>query len=163
MPPLGSTPVAVKVTLAALTIGLAGLEVAKIDGDVPGGGTVTATVKVVVLGCEVLPPPTVKEKPRLSGEETTGAINVAVGLLGLMMVTRGSPGFTICVHWNGPFDGVLPVELRVTSVPAVIGVVEPLKLATACDIPPGVLLREQTTAGTTSSGKGLSCPMVCVC
>jgi hypothetical protein len=158
VPPLGSTPVAVRVTAEALGTGLAGAELAKTDGAVPGGGGTIGTLKVVVFAVVVLPPPTVKEKPRLNGAPTTGAIKVAVALVGLMMVTCGSPGFTICAHWNGPLTGVLPAELRVTVVPAVIGVVEPLKLATAFARPPGGVLGEQPTAGVTLSGNGLSCP-----
>ena len=121
MPPFGSIPVAVRVTLVALGTGLAGAELAKTDGAVPAGGTTTGTKNVVVLGVVVLPPPTVSEKPRLSGAPTTGATKEAVGLVGLMMVTCGSPGLTTCAHRNGPLTGVLPAELRVTIVPAVIG------------------------------------------
>jgi hypothetical protein len=150
------------VTLAALATGLDGVEVAETDGAVPAGGAAIGMVNVVVLGCVVLPPPTVSEKPRLRGALTTGATNVAVGLVGFVMVTTGSPGLTICAHRNGPFSGVLPAELRVTSVPAVIGVAELVKLATACDEAPGVLFGEQLAAGVASSGNGLSCPIVCV-
>src|SRR5262249_42526326 len=105
----------------------------------------------------------VSEKPRLRpAGPTTGAMKVAVGLVGLTIVTTGSPGFITCVHRNGPLTGVLPAELRVTVVPAVIGLAEPLKLATACAIPPGTLFGEQEIAGVTSSGNGLSWPTVCV-
>src|SRR5689334_14958438 len=49
VPPLGSTPVAVRVTGAALRTGLAGAAVAKTDGAVPGGGGTIGTLKVVVF------------------------------------------------------------------------------------------------------------------
>jgi hypothetical protein len=132
LPPFGSTPVAFKVTIDAPSpVTGFGVAVALTDGGVPAGGTAIGTVMVVVDGLVVLLPPTVNEKVRFSGAATTGAVKVAVAALALVIVMTGSPGFTICCHWKGPFVGVLPVELRVTIAPAWIGVFVELKLATA--------------------------------
>src|SRR5690242_18205989 len=162
VPPFGSTPVAFNVTdeVPSPVTGL-GVAVALTEGGVPAGGTAIGTVTVVVDGLVVLAPPTVKENVRLSGDATTGAVNVAVAAVALLMVMIGSPGLTICCHWNGPFVGVLPVEFRATSVPAVIGVAAAVKLATA-------LARfwfaplQVDAAGAALSGHGFSWPMNCV-
>src|SRR5262249_46746020 len=83
-------------------------------------------------------------------------------LVGLTMVTIGSPALTLCAHRNGPLTGVLPAELRVTEVPAVIGVTGAVKLATAFAALPGAVLGVQPMAGVTSSGNGFNRPIDCV-
>ena len=123
-PPVGSTPLAVRVTVAPLLATVVGapfmVATRATDGGVPGGGGMTGTDTVAVEGAVVFPPPTVSWKLRLSGEDTTGAMNVALALAGFVIVTSGSPGLTICTQANGPFAGELPLEVSVTLVPAVI-------------------------------------------
>src|SRR2546430_1989974 len=63
-------------------------------------------------------PPTINEKLRFCGPATVGATKVALALVGLLMVTIGSPGFTTWAHWNGPVGGVLAEPSSVTVIPA---------------------------------------------
>src|SRR6185312_14775455 len=131
VPPEGSTPVALSVTNVLLATGLAGDALANTEGGVPGGGTAIGTATTEIAGVVVLPPPTVNWKVRFSGVATTGAMNVAVGEFGLVMVTNGSPGLTSWIQANGPLMGVLPVELSETRVPATIGVATAVNVARA--------------------------------
>src|SRR3954451_6393115 len=97
-----------------------------------------------------------------NGAATTGATKLAVAALGLVIVMIGSPGLTICCHWNGPFVGVLPVELSVTVIPAVIFVAVGLKVASALALFLFAALQALAGGAATLSGHGLSWPMYCV-
>ncbi len=102
------------------TGGPANEAVALAAGGVFGGGITIGTSNVAVADCGTIPPwpPTINEKLRFCGPATTGATNVAWTLVGLLMVTIGSPGLTTCAHWNGPVGGVLAVPSSVTVIPA---------------------------------------------
>src|SRR5579859_1350890 len=128
-PLAGSTAEAVRVTPAALlgTVmvvpltagGPANEAVALTAGGVFGGAITIGTV--TLAGAENgtrLPSPTISWNVRFCGPATTGAANVAFAAVGLLIVTIGSPGLTICVHWNGPVGGVLAVPSSVTVTPA---------------------------------------------
>lgn len=153
-PLAGSTALAVSVTAEPLATGLAGAELAVTVGGVPGGGTMigTSTVAGAEAGVNASPP-TINWKARFCGPATTGAMKVALALLAFVMVTTGSPGFTICVQANGPVGGVLAVPSRVTVTPANggFGVDEKTGRATEVKLP-GV----HVSGGSVSSGKGLS-------
>src|ERR1041384_3435084 len=162
VPPFGSTPLAARVTVLAPspTTGF-GFAFAVTPGGVLGGATLMGTDRLAVDGVFTPACPTVSCKVRLSGAATAGAMNVAVALSGLVMVMIGSPVLTTCCQWNGPASGKLPRELSVTSVPAITGVAEAVKLATAWAAlgSPGT----QAWAGgaATLSGQGLSWPTNC--
>src|SRR5437660_6543611 len=96
LPPFGSTPVAFNVTIDVPSpVTGFGVAVALTAGGVPAGGTPIGTTSVVVAGFVVLPPPTDSWIVMFNGAATTGAANVAVAELGLVIVMIGSPGFTI--------------------------------------------------------------------
>ena len=146
---------AVSVTGAPLATGFAGAEVAVTAGGVPGGAVATGTKTFAVAGSVVLLPPTVSWNVSVVGEATTGATNVAVALVAFVMVTSGSPGLTICSHRNGPFTGLLPAELSVTTVPVETGPGAGEKLPTAVAVAVTPLV-EQLDTGRTASGKGFN-------
>ena len=122
MPPAGSTPLALSATFVPLATGFAGIELALIDGAAGAAGGAIGTVTVAVAGVVELLPPTLTWKVRLVLLATIGAEKLVVINEGVPSETTGSPGFTICVHVNGPFAGLLPAALKVTAVPATIGV-----------------------------------------
>jgi hypothetical protein len=103
-------------------MGVAGIELALIDGGAGAAGGAIGTVTVAVAGVVELLPPTLTWKVRLVLLATVGAEKLVVISEGVPSETTGSPGFTICVHVNGPFAGELPAALNVTAVPAMIGV-----------------------------------------
>src|SRR5947209_8645688 len=93
-----------------------GLTLAVTPGAEPAGATLIGTIRLA-MEAVWLTPPTVNWKLIDTGAATLGATKVAVALLGLLMVTTGSPGFMICAQTNGPADGKLPLELSATRVP----------------------------------------------
>ena len=121
VPFAGSTPLADSVTVVKLATGLAGLELALTDGVAAPGGGAIGTLTVAVSGVVVFPPPTVTWKVRFLFAATAGALNVEVIALEVESVTAGSPLFTICFQAYGPSLGVLPAAVKVTCVPATIG------------------------------------------
>jgi hypothetical protein len=110
------------VTLVPLATGFTGAELAFTDGGAGAAGGAIGTVTVAVAGVVELLPPTLTWKVRFVLPATVGAVKVEVSADGVLSVTVGSPGFTICVQVNGPLVGVLPAALNVTCVPATIGV-----------------------------------------
>src|SRR5256885_168578 len=98
----GSMAVAVSVTRAALATLFAGAEVAVSTGEVLAGALAIGISTFAVARLVVLFPPTVSWKVSVVGAATTGAVTVAVEAFAFVIVTRGSPGFTICCHANGP-------------------------------------------------------------
>ena len=122
MPPAGSTPLALNVTFVPLATGFAGDELAFTDGGAGATGGAMGTVTVAVAGVVELVPPTLTWKVKLVLLATVGAEKLVVISEGVPSETTGSPGFTICIHVNGPFEGVLPAALKVTAVPATMGV-----------------------------------------
>jgi hypothetical protein len=122
VPPAGSTPLALRVTFVPLATGFAGAELAFTDGGAGAAGGAIGTVTIAVAGVVELLPPTLTWKVRLVLLATVGAVKLVVINEGVPSETAGSPGFMICVHVNGPFEGVLPAALNVTAVPATIGV-----------------------------------------
>ena len=116
VPPFGSTPVAFNVMMDVPSpIAGFGLALADTPGAVSGGVIAIGTETLAVEGVLIPAVPTVSWNVRLSGLATTGATKLAVAPVGLLMVTIGSPAFTICVHTNGPATGKLPCELSVTT------------------------------------------------
>src|SRR5579859_5944669 len=114
-PPAGSTPVALSDTDAPLgtvmvvpvTVaggvgnpgvttgaGFVQLATALTDGGVFGGAITTGTIKLAGAdsGTLLLCPPTTNENVRFCAPATDGTTNVACALVGLLMVTIGSPG-----------------------------------------------------------------------
>src|SRR5262249_3394759 len=89
LPPAGEIALAVSVTAAPLATGLIGVEVAVTAIGVFGAAASIGTITLAKPAMVVLFPPTVRRKVRLVGEATTGATKVAIGALGLMMVTIG--------------------------------------------------------------------------
>src|SRR5690349_16414948 len=154
VPFAGSTAVAVNVTTAPLETGSAGDELALTTGGVPGGGTTIGTTTVAGDEAGVNPsPPTIKRKARFCGPATTGATKVALALFAFVMVTTGSPGFTIWLHANGPVGGVLVEPSSVTVTPANGGFGVDVKTGRATELKlPGV----HVSGGSVSSGNGLS-------
>ena len=94
-PPAGSMAAALRVTWAPLATLFAGEDVAVTAGGVVGGAVAIGTSKFAVAAFVVLFPPTVSWKVKVVGAATTGATNVVVGWFGFVIVTNGSPGFTI--------------------------------------------------------------------
>src|SRR6185312_1632694 len=109
VPPLGSTPAAVRV-MSEVPSPIAGLgfALAVTPGGVFGGATLIGTVTVAIEGVFTPAWPTVSWNVRLTGADTAGAMNVAVELFGLVIVTCGSTVFTVRIHANGPASGKLP-------------------------------------------------------
>jgi hypothetical protein len=122
VPPAGSTPLAFNVTFVPLATGFAGAEPALTDGGAGAAGGAIGTVTIAVAGVVELLPPTLTWKVRLVLLATVGAVKLVVINEGVPSEIVGSPGFMICVHVNGPFEGVLPAALNVTAVPAMMGV-----------------------------------------
>lgn len=108
--------------MAPLATGFTGAELALMEGGAGAAGGAIGTVTVAIAGVVELFPPTLTWNVRFVLLATVGAVKVAVSADGVPSVTAGSPAFTIWVHVNGPFVGVLPAALNVTSVPATIGV-----------------------------------------
>src|ERR1051326_5355380 len=157
VPPAGSTAVAVNVTAAPLATGFAGDELVVTTGGALAGGTTIGTITVAGAEAGTNPsPPTINWKLRFCGPTTVGAMNVALALFGLLMVTTGSPGLMICDQVKGPVVGVLAVPSSVTVTPANggFGFEENVGRATDVNVP-GM----QVSGGTTSSGKGVSWPL----
>lgn len=109
-------------TADPLETGLAGLALTLTDGRAGAAGGAIGTVTVAVAGVVELLPPTLTWKVRFVLLATVGAVKLVVINEGVPSETAGSPGFMICVHVNGPPEGVLPAALNVTAVPATIGV-----------------------------------------
>jgi hypothetical protein len=126
-------------------------------GGVFGGGITIGTSSVAVADCGTIPPwpPTINEKLRFCGPATVGVTKLARALVGLLMVTIGSPGLTTCAHWNGPVGGVLAVPSSVTVMPANGGFGFEVNWgrATVANVP-GM----QVSGGSVLSGKGFNCP-----
>lgn len=117
---------------------------------------------MAVAGVVEFVPPTVTWKVRFVSALTVGAVNVVVGEVGVFSVTAGSVPLLTCVQTNGPVLGVLPAELRVTTVPATMGVAEEVKLATAVaggGVPPPEPSLVQVRLGAGDPGQGFSCPI----
>src|SRR6185312_4361565 len=114
------TVIVVPLSVLAGFVGSGPLADALTAGGVFGGATTIGTVTLAGADCGTwLPwPPTASWNVKLCGPATDGATNVAFALVGLLMFTIGSPGFTICAHWNGPVGGVLAVPSSVTVTPA---------------------------------------------
>src|SRR6185312_14038597 len=156
-PAAGSTAVAVRVTRAPPATGLTGAELAVTTGGVFGGGTVIGTIKEAGAEAGTVPlPPTMSWKARFWPVATVGAMKVAFALFALLMVTTGSPGFTICVHWNGPVGRVLAVPSSVTVTPANGGFGMDENVGRATDVAEPA---KQVNAGVVSYGNGLSWPV----
>src|SRR5262249_48848779 len=106
LPPAGEIAVAVRGTAAPLATGFAGAELAVTAIGVFAGAVPMGIITFANPATVVLLPPTRRRKVSVVGEATTGATNVAIGEVGLVMVTIGWPGVTNCSQKKGPLTGL---------------------------------------------------------